>query len=91
MAGSNDLTAAQTAAMCDTIIQAVAYASKMRRRMEELGYPKADSLYVDTCLAHDALVRLRMNLHYLHCDAAKREQDARLYPTATAPTANPSP
>jgi hypothetical protein len=53
--------------LCDSVRPALAYVGRLRRRMELLGFPPNDPLYVAASRAHDALQELHVRAHYCSC------------------------
>jgi hypothetical protein len=64
---SSHLTPAQAAAIGKIIGQHLRYLGKLRKRMDQVGFPSTDPLYFDVCRAFDMAQALWMNLHYLSC------------------------
>ena len=55
--------------LCDSIRRPLAYVGRLRRRMELLGFPPDDPLYVAASRAHDALQELHVRAHYCSCES----------------------
>lgn len=48
------------------------YLYRLRKRMEEVGFPHDDKLYLLVCKAYDAMYALNVETHYLSCDGVGR-------------------
>ena len=44
------------------------YLFRLRERMEKVGFPPNDKLYLLVCNAYDTMHRLSVEIHYLSCD-----------------------
>jgi len=53
------------------------YVGRLTRRMERLGFPPDDELYVAALRAHAGLLDLHVAIHYCGCDTGRREALAR--------------
>jgi hypothetical protein len=51
-----------------TLRPALGYLSRLKRRMENRGFPPDDKLYVAVAAAYDALYGLCVDLHYRSCE-----------------------
>jgi len=69
---SNSLTKAQAAKINHSIRPSLNYLFRLRRRMEETGFPPRDSLMQRVYAAYDAVHALSVTVHYLSCDGAGR-------------------
>jgi hypothetical protein len=67
-----DITKEQAKEIAQALFPPVNYLARLRRRMEQRGFPHADPLYVRVCAAHEEVNRLRLEVHYLGCDGAGR-------------------
>ena len=57
----------QAQALCRQVRRSLAHVGRLRRRMEVLGFPPTDTLYVAASRAHDALQELHVRAHYCSC------------------------
>ena len=64
---SSDLTPEQADRLGAAIRRYLDYVGRVRRRMEQLGFPPDDSLYRAASRAHDALQELHVRAHYCSC------------------------
>jgi hypothetical protein len=64
---STTLTIAQAKRMYDALAPTLGYLTRLRQRMEQVGFIPGDPLYRDVCKAHDAMHALLSRLHYLTC------------------------
>jgi hypothetical protein len=71
----DDITKGQAKQIAAALFPPVNYVARLRRRMEQRGFPHADPLYLSVCAAHEAMNRLRLEVHYLACDGAGRAAD----------------
>jgi hypothetical protein len=72
------ITKAQAKALSKALYPHVNYLSRLRKRMEAVGFPPNDRLYLLVRKAHDALDELSIAVHYLSCDGVgnpTREDD----------------
>ena len=53
------------------------YLGRLARRMERLGFPPNDALYVAALRAHSGLLDLHVAIHYCGTDRGRREALAR--------------
>lgn len=53
------------------------YVGRLARRMERLGFPPHDELYIAALRAHSGLLDLHVAIHYCGCDRGRREALAR--------------
>lgn len=53
--------------LCSQLRRPLGYLGRLRRRMEVLGFPPTDPLYLDTRRAQEALQDLHVRAHYLSC------------------------
>ena len=44
------------------------YLVRLKERMEKVGFPQDDKLFLMVCKAYDAVLRLHVETHYLSCD-----------------------
>jgi hypothetical protein len=49
----------QAKRICQALYPATNYMMRLRRRMEQRGFPPNDALYLQVCAAHEAVNRLR--------------------------------
>lgn len=57
----------QAQRLCEAIRPSLAYVVRLRRRMEQLGFPPDDVLYRAAARAHDAMQELHVRAHYCAC------------------------
>jgi hypothetical protein len=76
----NDVTKAQAAKLNKALYPPTNYLVRLRRRMERLGFPFNDPLYMLVCAAHEAVNRLRLGAHYLSCDVGEPGRDGHAAP-----------
>ena len=62
------ITKAQAKALSKALYPHVNYLSRLRKRMEVVGFLPNDKLYLLVRKAHDALDELSIAVHYLSCD-----------------------
>jgi hypothetical protein len=67
---SKAIKAWQARAICEALFPGTNYLVRLRRRMEQIGFPPDDDLYRHVCAAHDAVNQLRMKTHYMACSGA---------------------
>ena len=63
----DDIQKWQAAKIRDALSPAGTYLTRLRKRMEQRGFPPRDPLYQLTCVAHNAVNDLWMHIHYLSC------------------------
>jgi hypothetical protein len=63
----NDIENWQAKRIGEALYPTVNYLVRLRRRMEQLRFPHDDPLYKRVCEAHEAMNRLRLDVHYLTC------------------------
>ena len=61
---SSRITPDQAARLCASLRGSLAFVGKLRRRMELLGFPPDDPLYLDAVRAQQALQDLHVRSHY---------------------------
>ena len=64
---SQQLTRQQAETIFRALQPKLGYLSKLRRRMEQTGFPPDDKLFRLTVAAQDALQSLYIETHYLSC------------------------
>lgn len=64
---SEDLRPWQAARVSHVLRQTVAYLARLKRRMEQRGFPPDDRLFQLVSQAHSVMQDLTMELHYLAC------------------------
>ena len=69
---SKDLTVAQARKIDDQIRSRLGYLHRLKRRMEDEGFPIDDEIYVATTKAYNAMHELSVKMHYVACDADRR-------------------
>jgi hypothetical protein len=57
----------QVAAMKETVRRKLRLLGRVRERMNHLGFPPCDPLYVATTTAWNAMHALHVELHYMGC------------------------
>jgi hypothetical protein len=65
----------QAAQLFRTLQPTVGYFSRLRERMDKVGFVSADPLYQRVCKAYESLHALFIELHYLSCSGAGRPSD----------------
>jgi hypothetical protein len=63
----DDIKHWQAERICKALFPTKNYLVRLRRRMEQRRFPHDDPLYLLVCAAHEALNRLRLDVHYLSC------------------------
>ena len=66
---SDKLTTAQARLLYKALFPHANYLFRLKRRMEQTGFPPGDPLYKLACDAYDALRTLRIEVHYLSCQS----------------------
>jgi hypothetical protein len=64
---STTTTITQAKRMHDALAPTLGYLTRLRQRMEQVGFIPADPLYRNVCKVHDAMHGLLTRLHYLTC------------------------
>jgi hypothetical protein len=64
---SNDITREQAEEVGRSVGRSLAYFGKLRRHMEQAGFPSDDPLLQLVTAAFDAVHHLRVDLHYRAC------------------------
>jgi len=64
---SSKLTTAQAARLHRALYPHLNYLCRLRRRMELIGFPSGDPLFVLVSPAYDSLQRLSVEVHYMSC------------------------
>ena len=57
----------QAAKLCQSIRRPLHFIGRLRRRMDMLGFPPDDKLYLSVCRTLDALQELHVLSHYCSC------------------------
>ena len=78
----NDVTKEQEKRISKALDRPTNYLIRLWRRMEQLGFPRNDSLFLLVCAAHEAIKRLRLDTHYLACGISEAGHDGHA-PTPT--------
>ena len=68
----DSLKKSQAATINKALFPNLNYLLRLRRRMEQVGFPPDDKLYLLVCKAYDAVYRLHVETHYLSCDGVGR-------------------
>jgi hypothetical protein len=76
----NDVQQWQAAKISTALFPATNYLVRLRRRMEQLGFPPNDTLYLLVCTAHEAVNRLRLDANYLSCGVGEPGRDGHAAP-----------
>ncbi len=71
-----DLTREQIEAIQAKIVAQLAYVGRLHMHMLRAGFPTTDKTFQLVAAAHDAIHRLRIDLHYLECDRFRRDRGA---------------
>jgi hypothetical protein len=82
---SSELTAAQCQEILEHIGPMLLYLRKLLNRVEQLHFPADDQFRREVQEAYNDVHNLRVGLHYMTCNAMKRERDANL---PKSPTGN---
>ena len=64
----SDVTKGQAKKLSQGLYPVQNYLYRLRRRMEQVGFPLTDPLYALVDAAYDAVHRLRIHVHYTTCD-----------------------
>jgi hypothetical protein len=64
---SSQIKPHQAAQLRQTVRRPLVFMGRMRRRMELLGFPPDDPLYLSICQAHNALQEVHVRAHYCAC------------------------
>ena len=62
------VTKAQAKTINKSLFPSLNYLYRLRERMEKVGFPHDDKLYILVCKAYDAVRALHGETHYLSCD-----------------------
>ena len=62
------------------------YLYRLRERMQKIGFPHDDKLYLMVCTAYDAVLRLHGEIHYLSCDGVGEPKKDDGIPTGKGDT-----
>lgn len=81
---SNDIQCEQARRLCGQIRPLLHYLGRLRRRMELLGFPPDDPLYIDASDAHNALQSLHVRSHYHACPGGVAKPEKFTAETQTA-------
>jgi hypothetical protein len=74
---SRDFTAEQCQVLLEHIGPMLLYLRKLLNRIEQLRFPADDSFRREVQEAYNTMHNLRVGLHYMTCNAMKREQAAK--------------
>jgi len=58
----------QAKTISTALLPGMNYLLRLRERMEKVGFPHDDKLYLLVCKAYDSMHRLSVEVHYLSCD-----------------------
>jgi hypothetical protein len=64
---SSKLTTEQAARLSKSLYPHLNYLCRMRRRMELIGFPPGDPLFLLVSRAYDSLQQLSVEVHYMSC------------------------
>ena len=64
----SDVKKSQAKTISTALFPHMNYLFRLRKRMEEVGFPHNDKLYLLVCNAYDAMHSLSDEIHYLSCD-----------------------
>jgi hypothetical protein len=64
----SDVTKAQAKKLSQGLYPVQNYVYRLRRRMEQVGFPLTDPLYALVDAAYDAVRRFSIHVHYITCD-----------------------
>jgi hypothetical protein len=76
---TDDLTAEQIESLLAKVTPALQYFYRLRRRIEQRGFPRDDKVRVLVERTHDALHDLRIALHYAACDRQRTRNNLAGY------------
>jgi hypothetical protein len=75
------ITKSQAKALSKALYPYMNYFLRLRKRMEAVGFPPKDKLYLLVCKACDAMQALSVEVHYLSCDGvgnpSKKDDDGK--------------
>jgi hypothetical protein len=83
----SDVTKAQAKKLSQGLYPVQNYLCRLRRRMEQVGFPPTDPLYALVDAACDAVHRLRIHVHYMSYDGVDPKPNRAGAVTAKASTA----
>lgn len=63
-----DVRKSQAKQISHALFPKINYLFRLRKRMEEVGFPPNDKFYLLVCKAYDAMQQLSVEVHYLSCD-----------------------
>jgi hypothetical protein len=64
---SSDVTKAQAKVISAALYKSLNYLGRLRKRMDQLGFPPNDELYKLAVAAWDRLHHLSVHVHYMSC------------------------
>ena len=73
-----DIQKWQAKRISEALFPATNYLIRLRRRMEQRGFPPDEPLYREVCAAYDAIHRLGMSMHYLSVTWGGHRRTGRL-------------
>ncbi len=73
---SGDLTSEQVKVLQEQLRPTFLYLQRLVGRMEKCGFNRQDEIYKAASDSYDRVFGLNVRLHYLCCDAQKREREA---------------
>lgn len=62
----------QAAVISKALFPGMNYLYRLRERMQKVGFPHEDKLYLLVCKAYEAMHHLSVEVHYLSCDGVGR-------------------
>jgi hypothetical protein len=74
---STTLTIARAKRMHDALAPTLGYLTRLRQRMDRVGFVPGDPLDRDVCTAHEAMHALLSRLHYLSCKSGVGASERR--------------
>lgn len=69
---SDDITKSQAKVISEALFPGTNYLVRLKKKMEKVGFPHDDKLYLLVCNAYDAALELGNEVHYLGCDGVGR-------------------
>ena len=69
---SDDITKSQAKVIYEALFPGTNYLVRFKKKMEKVGFPHDDKLYLLVCKTYDAAIELGHEVHYLGCDGVHR-------------------
>jgi hypothetical protein len=67
---SDDLTKSQCTTISQALFAGTNYLVRLKTRMEALGFPREDKLYLLVCAAYNASLKVCHEVHAMSCDGS---------------------